>query len=289
MSTTTDRLFEGSTINQNQVRKAMIYVVMYGFALLFVIPYIWMVSQSIQTRNAIMSPTPYIIPPGEISLHWYKFLLSDSLIIQWTFNTFVIAGATTILVLAMDALIAYAITRLDWPGKRVIFSVIVASFMVPGIVNLVPVYTIITNLGLINSYFGVILPATANPIGVFMLVQFFRDFPGEIEEAALLDGFSRIQIFYKLVLPLMKPALTALGLFVFIWTWNNFLWPLIILQETSAFTLPIGLVLLREAYSIEQPGITMTSAVVASIPLFIVFLLLQEQLVRAVKLQGTVG
>lgn len=289
MSTTNkfSEALQGASIGNVSVKKIGVYVSLYGAAFLFAIPYLWMVSASFQTRQEIMDATPNIIPPT-ITFKWYQVLFAESQIIQWTLNTIFIATATTIMVLVIDSMIAFSLTQLDWPGKRVIFSIIVASFMVPGIVNLIPVYTIITKLGLINDYLGVILPASAGALGVFMLVQFFRDFPDSLIEAARLDGFSTPRIYFQIVLPMMKPALTALGLFMFIWTWNSFVWPLIILQDSSAYTLPIGLVTLRDNMAVSQPGIVMTSTVVASIPLFIVFLLLQNQLVRAVKMQGTV-
>lgn len=275
------------TFNERTVRKAGLYAALYGMAFLFIIPYLWMISASFQTRSEILDATPNFIPP-EITFQWYRVLFSESQIIQWTVNTILIAAATTVVVLVIDSMIAFALTQLEWPGKRVVFAVIVASFMVPGIVNLIPVYTIVVNFGLINTYLGVILPSAAGALGVFMLVQFFRDFPEDIIEAARLDGFSTTRIYARIVLPMMKPALTALGLFIFIWTWNSFVWPLLILQDSSAYTLPIGLVTLRDNMAISQPGIVMTSTVVASIPLFIVFLLLQKQLVRAVEMQGTV-
>lgn len=286
MSTTT-RLNEYVPIDERTVRKAGVYAVLYGTAFLFTIPYLWMVSASFQTRAEILDATPNFIPP-EITFRWYDVLFTQSAIIQWTLNTIIIAAGTTIMVLIIDSMIAFSLTQLDWPGKRMIFSIIVASFMVPGIVNLIPVYTIIVDLGLINSYLGVILPSAAGALGVFMLVQFFRDFPESLIEAARLDGFSTPRIYAQIVLPMMKPALTALGLFIFIWTWNSFVWPLLILQGSTAYTLPIGLVTLRDNMVASQPGIVMSSTVVASIPLFIVFLLLQKQLVRAVEMQGTV-
>jgi multiple sugar transport system permease protein len=289
MSTTTrlGKIVRSTTLDERTIRKAGIYVALYGTAFLFVLPYLWMISASFQTRSEILDATPNFIPP-EITFRWYRVLFSESQIIQWTVNTILIAAATTVVVLVIDSMIAFALTQLEWPGKRVVFAVIVASFMVPGIVNLIPVYTIVVKLGLINTYLGVILPSAAGALGVFMLVQFFRDFPEDIIEAARLDGFSTLRIYAQIVLPMMKPALTALGLFIFIWTWNSFVWPLLILQDSAAYTLPIGLVTLRDNMAISQPGIVMTSTVVASIPLFIVFLLLQKQLVRAVEMQGTV-
>lgn len=280
--------FENEDTRAYFLRRVGLHLVLYGVAFLFIIPYLWMISRGFQPRWQLFAAEPYLIP-REITFEWYSFLLEDTPIIRWTVNTVIIAGGATIVVLLVDSMIAYSLTRLNWPGKRIIFAVIVGSFMVPGIVNLIPVYQIIVELGLLNSYLGVMLPVIAGPIGVFMLVQFFKDFPEEIEESARLDGFSTFQIYFRLVLPLMKSALVALGLFIFIWTWNAFLWPLVILQQESMYTLPIGLVVLQDTMTAQQPGLLMASALFASLPLFIVFLLLQKQLVQAVQMQGTTG
>lgn len=280
--------FENEDARAYFLRRVGLHAVLYGVAFLFIIPYLWMISRGFQPRWQLFAAEPYLIP-REITFQWYSFLLGDTPIIRWTVNTVIIAGGATIVVLLVDSMIAYSLTRLDWPGKRIVFAVIVGSFMVPGIVNLIPVYQIIVELGLLNSYLGVMLPVIAGPIGVFMLVQFFKDFPEEIEESARLDGFSTFQIYFRLVLPLMKSALVALGLFIFIWTWNAFLWPLVILQQESMYTLPIGLVVLQDTMTAQQPGLLMASALFASLPLFIVFLLLQKQLVQAVQMQGTTG
>lgn len=287
MSTDTRNLSETVTIDRQQLRTIGVYVALYGTAFLFLVPYWWMFATSIKPREQVYSAIPHMIP-SDITFTWYIQLLTGTQIIQWTINTIVLAAITTIIVLLIDAMIAYSLTRLEWPGRKIIFSIIVASFMVPGIVNLVPVYMIASELGLVNSLWGVVLPSAAGPLGVFMLVQFFKDIPDELEEAARLDGFSRLRIFTHIIMPLMRSALAALGLFIFIWTWNAFLWPLVILQRESMYTLPVGLVTLQDSMGTTEPGIIMASAVIASLPLLLVFLALQSHLVRAVEMQGTV-
>ncbi|WP_440767046.1 carbohydrate ABC transporter permease [Natronorubrum sp. DTA7] len=286
MSTKSTTLRDSLTITDERLRTIALYVGLYGTAALFLIPYWYMFATSFMTRDLVYAEVPHLIP-WDVTLYWYEYLLANSLIGMWTVNTLILAGVTTLVVLVIDAMIAYSLTRLEWPGRRVIFAVIVASFMVPGIVNLVPVYIIVSELGLVNSMWGVVLPSAANPLGVFMLVQFFKDIPEELEEAARLDGFSRLRVFTHIVLPLMRSALAALGLFIFIWTWNAFVWPLLILQSETMYTLPIGLVTLQDNLGVTEPGVIMTSAVIASIPLLIVFLVMQKHLVRAVEMQGT--
>jgi len=256
---------------------------MYGAALLFAIPYLYMIATSLMTRDQAIQGVSWI--PDPLSFGSYVELLTGSLMLQWTLNTILIASVTTLLVLVVDSMIAFALTRLDWPGQRYVLALIIASFMVPGFVNIIPLYILIADLGLLNTYAAVILPFVAGPLGVFLLAQFFRDLPYELQEAAQLDGFSNLRIYTHLILPLSKSILTALALFIFVWSWNQFLWPLIVLQSEAAYTLPIGVVVLQDNFT-YQPAVTMASALIASGPLFVLFLLLQDQLMSAVEMQG---
>ncbi|WP_222912824.1 carbohydrate ABC transporter permease [Natrinema sp. SYSU A 869] len=274
-----------SRLDDVSLRSLGTHVVLYGVALLMAIPYLYTISRSFQPRKYLMDPKPHWIPP-EITLEHYQYLLTESLFVQWTINTFVIAGGATIIILVVDSMIAFSLTRLDWPGQSIVMGVILASFMVPYYMNIVPLYTVVADLGLVNSYWGVILPAVASPLGVFLLYQFFRDIPDEYEEAARLDGFSTFQIYYRIILPLARPILASLALFMFVYNWNAFLWPLIVLSDESAYTLPIGLVNLYQG-NITTPGLHMAVTVLASLPLFIVYLFFQGEIVRAVQVQGT--
>lgn len=278
-----DSRFDRLTENID-AESVLVHAFLYGIAVLFALPYLYMLTVSFQPRDIAIEPKPYWIPP-EFTFEHYQWLLENSLIVEWTVNTFIIAGTATILILIADSMIAFSLSRLDWPGKSILLSLIVASFMVPYYLNIVPLFTIVSDLGLVNSYWGVILPAVANPLGVFMLYQFFKDIPEEYEEAARLDGFSNFQIYTRLILPLSKPILTALALFMFVYNWNAFLWPLIVLQDNSAYTLPIGLVSLQNA-QIYRPGREMGAALLASLPLIVIFLWLQQYLVQAVEMQG---
>jgi len=264
-----------------------LYVALYGTAFLFLVPYLYMLSTSLKTEAFTFTQQPHWIPP-KISFHWYQTILDGTPVMQWLINTLVIAAATTIIVVILDSMIAFSLTKLDWPGKRIVFTIIIASFMVPIYANMVPLYTIISDFGLLNSPLAVILPFSAIPIGVFLFTQFFQDLPDSVIEAAKIDGFSTFQIYLRIVLPLMKPAIAALSLYTFVYTWNQFLWPLIVLQGSSAFTLPVGIVTMQPT-QVFQPGAEMAGTLIAAAPLFIVFLILQEQLVNAVQMQGTTG
>ena len=269
-----ERLFNGLT-----------YVIMYGAALLFTIPFWRMIVRSFTSMQVISSKGVEWIPPSVSFRVWEEFIFQEPLIITWAINTFIIATVTTLLVVFIDSLVAFSITRLNWPGQRIVFGVIVASFMVPAFVNMIPLYQVVNELGLIDTLPAVILPFTALPLGVFLLVQFFRDIPVELEEAARLDGFSTLRIYTHIILPLARPILTALSLFIFVWSWNQFLWPLIVLQSDSNYTLAVGVVTVRNSHLI-QVNLTMATMLVAAAPLFIVFLIFQDKLISAVQLQA---
>jgi multiple sugar transport system permease protein len=258
---------------------------MYGAALLFTIPFWRMIVRSSTSMQVISSKGVEWIPPSVSFRVWEEFIFQEPLIITWAINTFIIATVTTLLVVFIDSLVAFSITRLNWPGQRIVFGVIVASFMVPAFVNMIPLYQVVNELGLIDTLPAVILPFTALPLGVFLLVQFFRDIPVELEEAARLDGFSTLRIYTHIILPLARPILTALSLFIFVWSWNQFLWPLIVLQSDSNYTLAVGVVTVRNSHLI-QVNLTMATMLVAAAPLFIVFLIFQDKLISAVQLQA---
>lgn len=273
-------------IDSRALRKLALYGGLYGTALLFAIPLYRMFLETFMTKSAIAESTIHWFPPEIIFSVWGR-IFAEPLLVDWMINSFAIASVTTLLVLLFDSMIAFSLTRLEWKGQSAVLGLILASYMVPGYVNIIPLYTIIVDFGLLNNYLAVILPFVAGPLGVFLLVQFFQDIPEEVEEAARLDGFSMPRIYAQIILPLSRPILTALGLFVFIWSWNQFLWPLLVLQTDSSYTVPIGIVIMRGIY-VNAENFIMATMVVASAPLFILFVLFQDKLISAVQFQGTV-
>jgi multiple sugar transport system permease protein len=204
---------------------------------------------------------------------------------RWLFNSLFIASAVTLLVLTVDSLAAYGLSRLNLPGGRYVFIIIVATMMVPGQILLVPVYLILNGLGWLDTALALIIPAGANAFGVFLLHQFFKGIPRELEEAAALDGCSRLGIFWHVVLPLSWPALATLGIFTFIGSWNDFLGPLVFLDSVDRYTLPVGIALFQTSYYSEY-GLTLAASVICTLPVIIVFLLFQRHIIRGISLSG---
>ena len=207
-------------------------------------------------------------------------------VFQWFANSVFVSTCVTGLVLTVASLAAYGLARLNLPGKKPVFSLILGTMMVPGQVLLVPVYLLLSRLGWIDSFLALIVPAGAGAFGVFLLHQFFLSVPKELEEAAELDGCSRLGIFWHVVLPLARPALATLGIFTFIGSWNDFLGPLIYLDSGEKYTLPVGVAIFQTSYYTEY-ALTLAASVICTLPVLIVFLVFQRHIIQGVSMAGT--
>src|SRR5690606_18428893 len=206
-------------------------------------------------------------------------------IVRWFANSALIATVTTALTLALCSLAAYAYARLEFPGRKTIYALLLATLFLPGMMFLIPNFLTVFRLGLLNNYLGVILPGLAGVFGVFFLRQFFESLPRELEEAAAIDGANKLQVLVLIVLPLSKPALVTLGIITFLASWNDFLWPLLILKDRDLQTLQPGLRTLQGAYTSEY-GLMMAGAVVAAVPVLLLYFLLQRFIIRSVASTG---
>lgn len=204
---------------------------------------------------------------------------------RWFLNSLLISGATTLVVLTVSSLAAYALVRLRPPGSGVVLAVLVATMMIPGQVLLVPLYLILNQIGWIDTPMALIFPGAAGAFGTFMLSQFFRGIPRELEEAAVIDGCGRLAVFWNVILPLARPALATLAIFTFIGTWNDFSGPLVLLDSIRHYTLPVGIALFQSSYASEY-GLTFAASVLSTLPVLIVFLLFQRHIIQSVAFTG---
>lgn len=200
-------------------------------------------------------------------------------------NTVIFAGGVTILSLIFDSMTAYALARLDFPGKNVIFVLVLITLMLPFQVNLVPLFLLLTKFHWVNTYQGLILPRATNAFGIFFLRQFFLSIPKELEDAARVDGASDFKIYRGIILRMSVPALLTLGLFHFMYNWNDLLWPLIISTNSSMYTLSSGLALFLGQHVIQY-GLIMAGSVLAIVPMVIAFLLIQRRFVDTIATSG---
>lgn len=206
-------------------------------------------------------------------------------IFRWFMNSVFISAAITALVLIVDSLAAFALARLDLPGGRAVFALILATLMVPGQICLVPVYLMLNSLGWIDTPWALIVPAGAGAFGVFLLRQFFLGIPRDLEDAAAIDGCSRFGVYRRIALPLAKPALATLAIFVFVGSWNDFLGPLVFLDSVDQFTLPVGLALYQSSYMMEY-GLILAACALSSIPALVIFLAFQRHIIEGIALTG---
>jgi multiple sugar transport system permease protein len=207
---------------------------------------------------------------------------------RWYLNSLIISSVITVATVVLASLASFAFSQIRFRGRGVMFWVVMAGIMIPGQMLIVPLYTMMNDWNFIDTYWGVILPQLANPIAVFVFKQFFDGIPHELSDAAVLDGCSKFRIYWRVWMPLAKSATTAVAIFSFVWSWNNFLWPLIVITDTDMMPLTVGLGSVLSAYGIQYAEI-MASAVLAAIPILVVFAVFQKQIVQGIAGSGIKG
>lgn len=272
-----------------RLQRIGIYALLVIIAIFVLMPMVWMLSTSVKPKAQWFLPEIHWIP---LTFTWdnYTQILDNPRlpIVRWFINSTLIATTSTLLILALDSLAAYAYARMEFRGRSALFALLLATLFLPGIMFLVPNFLLIVRLNLLNQYAGVIAPGLAGVFGVFFLRQFFESIPKELEEAAQIDGASTLQTFYHVVLPLAKPALATLSVITFLASWNDFLWPLLILRERERLTLPPGLRTLQGAYTSEY-GQMMAGAAIVAVPVLILYLFMQRYIVESVATTGLKG
>jgi ABC-type glycerol-3-phosphate transport system permease component len=256
-------------------------------------PIVWMISTSLKPEGQILSATPHWIPQV-MTLENFRRVLARYAFLRWTANSVVVAVVATAAAVALDALAGYALARFTFPGGGVIYSVIVSMLLVPIQVTVIPLFVVFAEWRMLDTFQALILPTTSNVTGVFLMRQFFLSIPGELEEAARIDGAGDIQVFFRIVLPLSRPAMAAVAALTFVSSWNNFLWPLIATSSDRARTLPVGIAQYMGAQagtsgSAPAFGPPLASAVMATAPALIAFFLLQRYFTQGITMTGIKG
>lgn len=271
------------------VQNSAIYLFLIIMSIIFLMPMLWMLSTSLKPQKEWFSKTIAWIPQTITTGNYTKLLNNPTVPIgRWFLNSTMVATVTTVLILVIDSMAAYAYARMEFRGRKFLFALLLATLFLPGIMFVVPNFLTVNRLGLLNNYAGVIMPGLAGVFGVFFLRQFFESLPKDLEEAAQLDGATPFQTFFYVALPLAKPALATLGIITFLGSWNDFLWPLLILKDRSLQTLPPGLSTLKGAYTSEY-GQMMAGAVITAVPVLIIYIVLQRYIVQSVASTGLKG
>jgi multiple sugar transport system permease protein len=265
------------------------YVTLVILGLLFVSPLIFMVLTSFKTRQETTAVPPSWIPSNPTTAAYQEILTSPGTpVLRWFANSLFAGVCNAALVVATAALAAYPLARMEFRGKRIVFGIIVATLFVPPVILTIPNYLIVGQLKWLDTLVAVIVPTAAGAFGVFFLRQFFLSLPKELEEAATLDGANRFQTFYKVILPLSRPALATLAMLSFLTNWNDFLWPVYVLFSPESQTLPAGLATLQSANSVRY-DILMAGAVIASVPALLLFIFAQRFVIEGVSRSGIKG
>jgi multiple sugar transport system permease protein len=258
------------------------------YAVITLIPFVWALSASFKPLSEIVSGESNFLPHNFTLDNYKQIFLQEPLFFRWLFNSVFIAVCVTILNLLFNSMAGYALARLRFKGKRLWFFLILAVLAVPAQVTLIPTFLILKAIGWLNSYQGMIVPSIVNATFIFMMRQFFINFPKELEEAAQLDGLTPFGIFRYIVLPLAKPALAAQAVFVFMGSWNNFLLPVVILFDPEMFTLPLGLNTFKGQY-ISYWNYIMAASMVFTLPALSIYAFFNRYFIQSVTFTGGKG
>jgi multiple sugar transport system permease protein len=267
---------------------AIIFALLAGGALIFLFPFFWMISTSLRGSDELFLYPPKLIPKHALFKNYLDIWAMAPFGIYF-FNSIVVTTCIMLGEVLTSALAAYAFSKIEFPGREKLFLAFLGTLMIPNIVTLVPTFIIVRRLNWIDSYMGLIIPEMATAYGIFMLRQFFMTIPRELDDAAQIDGFSRLGTLFRIYLPLSVPALMALSIISFINNWNNFFWPLIVTNSDRMRTLPIGLRFFMEGEGSGEWQFLMVAATLVVIPPLLVFLALQRYFVRGMTMTGIKG
>ena len=278
-----------NTLNPKAPRSLFDRLVLAGVLLLAVLwmgPMLWVLALSLKPNELLMSRADVFLGPP-YTVENFTDILQSSMVFRWLGNSAIVALTQTVGVLVLSSLAGYGFARTEFPGRRWLYALVLIGLAVPGQAIFIPLHRMMSALDLQNTHAGLLLPGLAAPFGVYLMTQYFRAIPTELEEAALLDNASRFKTFWRVTLPLTLPAQATLGIFTFLGSWNDYVWPLVIATKPEMYTLTRGLASMQSNYAqSEGLGFLMAQAVFAAIPVLLVYAFFQKYLVTAVAGTG---
>jgi multiple sugar transport system permease protein len=248
-------------------------------------PFVWMALSSVKPEAEVREVPPTWLP-RDVTLDNYDTLFTDLNLSTYFLNSVIVATVVTLGNVAFGSMLGYALAKLQFRGRRVLFGVVLGTLMLPFVVTFIPLFVLVTNLGLANSLPGMILPYLVQPFGVFLMRQYMLSLPDDLIDAARVDGAGELRIFASVMLPLCGPALATLGILTFLASWNNFLWPLVIAQTDDKYTLPVAIALYSIGEHSTDYGLLLAGAVVVVLPVIVVFLVLQRHFIQGFAMTG---
>lgn len=266
--------------------KGLLYIILGLYAIVTFVPFVWALSASFKPLAEIISGGVNFIPRNFTLDNYEQIFIQEPLFGRWLFNSLVVAVSVTSLNLLFNSMAGYALARIQFPGNQFWFFLVLVVLMVPAQITLIPSFLVLKSLGWLNSYQGLVVPNIINATFIFMMRQFFINFPKELEEAAALDGLGYLGTFFQIVLPLAKPALAAQAIFVFMGSWNNFITPLIVLSDSEMFTLPLGLNTFKGQY-ISYWNYIMAASMIFTLPALAIYAFFNRYFVGGVTFTGS--
>ena len=274
--------------NPWSISRMVALLVLAFLAATWLVPFAWAVLTSLKSEADAGASTISLNPPDGLGFDAYRKVLSAGDIPSWAWNSLITSIAITFLTVAVSALAGYAFSRVNFTGRRWLYAAIIGAIIIPPQMLIVPLFRQMLAFDLVDTYWGIILPQTIAPAMVLILKRFFDQIPIELEDAARVDGANRLRVFWSIVLPLSRPILAAVAIFVFIGAWNNFLWPFIVTTDADLMTLPVGLQTVKSAYGLQYAQ-NMASAILAALPLVVVFLFFQRHIIKGIATTGFGG
>jgi multiple sugar transport system permease protein len=272
--------------NKITVKSTMSTTFLGALALFFIFPFYWIVTGAFKPQNVTVQIPPQWFPVHPTLDNFVQ--LSKSPLAQWTFNSFFIAFAAMVVVCVTATMAGYVLAKKQFPGRQVIFWILIIAMALPKQVIMIPLFTILSKLDWINTYQALVLPAAAWPFGTFLMKQFSQGVPNELLEAAKIDGCSELKVFKNIVVPLVKPGIGALAIFTFISSWNDYFMQLIIVRSSNMTTLPLGVALMQQEFTTNY-GVIMAGAVLASLPMIVIFLCFQKYFTQGITMGAVKG
>ncbi len=273
------------------LKTIFLWIVLLPIGIITLAPILYMVSQAFTPEADTLLWPIHWIPQHPTTSNFVRIFQDPTLpVLKWFINSMFVSVSITALVLFLSSMAAYAYARLEFPGRDTIFFILLVSLMIPAAVTLIPVFLLLRDLKMLNTYHALIWPAGAGVGGVFLLRQHFYSIPKELEEAAIVDGANRFWVYWNVCLPLVRGALVTLGIFTFLAAWNDLFWPLIVLSDQARLTLPVGLEILQQGQgSYVQRGLSMAASVIASVAPLILYMIFQRQIVAGITTTGLGG
>lgn len=262
-------------------------IVSISFAALFIIPFIWMLVVSVKKEGMkIVTVMDWFTPPYSLAV--YVEVITNTKLVLWSWNSLFVAALVTLFTVLIAAMAGFVLSKIPFRYKSFMFLFVLSGLLIPGEATLIPLYQVAKDMDILNSYYGLVLPALASPIAIIVLKSFFDGVPNDLLESVQIDGGGTLRIFWSIMLPLTRPALASMAILTFIGSWNNFLWPFLSVTDDNLFTLPMGIPTLMAQFT-EDYVKPMVINTVASIPILLVFLIFERQIIKGISLSGIKG